>query len=538
MSSFVIAGKADDPSFARAEYAAKQVQAIVPNIHVRLEMKHPDHWKEFFNTICRQYDFAYYSEDFAGPLVWTLEGDLVGGSADFVQNICMEKFGIKDPPAVTDPVFKQIASDNLKQVKQQLQREHDGAPLAECCDAARAKAQAEGLLCSTVFSEKKQMVLKGSCVEVWTCPSLVPNAESCHQEYGSGQPARIASGLQVCAVGQEASHLVLLHPTALVEKQLVLVPRRLTRELTRRELDEEAVKGSSKVDDTAPDATPIDQDTAAATPADASHAVESMEGVPSQTEEELSKVSVLEVQQHKFRQDTDEDLSLQDFIAAMELLLNVGGVATWSGIRGGCEYRHPLETHIQVLPFPLHSAGDASPLRYPLELQLERALHDGQTALPSFPFRHMLTAVAMPDGARNSPVEYAKAAMQAYEAAIASPDMGGPRQPRAMAFTSSWMIVMPLAPPEEGSARHEAWLKLPPLHPCGLCGLVVTPPIEQSFPETAGGAPLKNGCLVSTRAEEESIPEGSPEYEVACREVRISCHVSERPFEAMGVWAL
>lgn len=67
-----------------------------------------------------------------------------------------------------------------------------------------------------------------------------------------------------------------------------------------------------------------------------------------------------------------EDLSLPDFIAAVELLLGcperrvfspwrggsslrplprsqVGGVATWSAIRGGSEFRHPLETHVQVI---------------------------------------------------------------------------------------------------------------------------------------------------------------------------------------------
>lgn len=67
-----------------------------------------------------------------------------------------------------------------------------------------------------------------------------------------------------------------------------------------------------------------------------------------------------------------EDLSLPDFIAAVELLLGcperrdvfptdgaiavtalprsqVGGVATWSAIRGGSEFRHPLETHVQVM---------------------------------------------------------------------------------------------------------------------------------------------------------------------------------------------
>ncbi|CAE8591130.1 unnamed protein product, partial [Polarella glacialis] len=115
MSSYIIAGKADDPSFARAEYAAKQVLALYPNIFMRFEMKHPDEWRDFINSICRKYDFAHYPADFSGPLVWTLEGSLIGGSADFVQAVCLEKFGIKDLPSVSDPSFKHMAADNLKQ---------------------------------------------------------------------------------------------------------------------------------------------------------------------------------------------------------------------------------------------------------------------------------------------------------------------------------------------------------------------------------------------------------------------------------------
>merc|ERR1712228_768333 len=71
-----------------------------------------------------------------------------------------------------------------------------------------------------------------------------------------------------------------------------------------------------------------------------------------------------------FRADASEDLGLEHFLAAAEALLNFerGGVVTWCGIRGdteAAEFRNPLDTHLQVLPFPL--SGDraaVSPLRY------------------------------------------------------------------------------------------------------------------------------------------------------------------------------
>lgn len=515
MSTFVIAGKADDPSFARAEYAAKQMQAMVPNIFVHLEMKHPDHWREFITTAFRMYDFRGYPDEFAGPLVWTLEGDLVGTSADFVQKICMEKFGVKDPPGVNDPLFKQIAADNMKQVKLQLAREQHGAPLSERVDAAHSKATAEGKLSPMIFEEQKQFVLQGACLEVWTCTQLGQQAEDSRKAYAESQPARLEEGLRICRVGQEESHLVLLHPMPLVPKHMVLVPQRFTQDITSGQLAQEASTELSE---------------------------EERSTMPDLSEEERSTVSKVEIQPHNFRTNLDEDLSFPDFAAAMELLLNVGGVATWSAIRGGSEFRHPLDTYVQVLPFPLHSAGEESPLRYPLELHIERALREGNSALPVFPFKHVLKGVPKPSGSdgsdRTATMSYAKAALQAYEAAVAAAGSAAAGQSRLVAFTTSWLLLMPLDTPEVGSARHEAWLKIPPLHPCALCGLVVSPPSELGFPETAGAPSLKDGRLVSTRAEEEGILEESPEFEAASREVRISSQILQRPAETVGIWAL
>ena len=76
---------------------------------------------------------------------------------------------------------------------------------------------------------------------------------------------------------------------------------------------------------------------------------------------EVRETPTLLVPPHRFGSDASQDLSLQDFTAAAELLLQVPGVATWSGIRG-TEFRHPLETHLQAIygiswPFPVTFAG-------------------------------------------------------------------------------------------------------------------------------------------------------------------------------------
>ena len=68
---------------------------------------------------------------------------------------------------------------------------------------------------------------------------------------------------------------------------------------------------------------------------------------------EVRETPTLLVPPHRFGSDASQDLSLQDFTAAAELLLQVPGVATWSGIRG-TEFRHPLETHLQAISWPFH----------------------------------------------------------------------------------------------------------------------------------------------------------------------------------------
>jgi len=404
----------------------------------------------------------------------------------------------------------------------QLQREQNGPSLAERCDTAQAKAKDANLLSPMMF-EQRQLILQGASFEVWSSTVLAEKQDEIRSAYTDGQAARLDPGLRIGKIGQEDSHVIVLHPSPIVDKHLVLLPLRQTQDVSFKQLAEEEAAASAEAQEQAAPAS------------------DGGEAATAQVQEELAKVAKLEVLPHKFRAVPEEDLSHLDFVAAMDLLLNVGGIGTWSGLRGSSEYRHPLETYIQVLPFPLNSAGPDSPLRYPLEFYIERALQEGKKSLPVFPFRHYLAPVSVspaPEGAPRLPQEYAKGLMTAYETAVSTKGMGGPGQSRAIAFTTSWLLVMPLAPPDVSSPQHEAWLKLPPPHPCSLCGLLINSQIPSGFPETAGGMGLSNGKLVSTRAEEEGIAEGSPEFDAAIREVRISSQLPDRPAESAGIWAL
>lgn len=500
MASYIIAGKADDPSYARAEYAAKQVESFCPNIFFKYEMKHPDDWKEFINAVFRKFDFEGYPEDFPGPLVWSHEGQLVGGSAEFVGKVCIEKFGMSSPPSVTDPMFKQIATDNFKQVKTEQYREKRGPSLMELIESSHERASSAGLFQPRRFADRRKCRVQGNSMEVWVSDTLDHERAQFREEFGNGQPARVDARLVVSQVGMEHSHLVVLHPRPIVAKHLVLPLRRDAKDI-------EGEAGAS---------------------------VE------------------LEIPPHNFRARDEEDLSLEDFSAAIEILMSgKGGVATWMGLRGASEYRHPIDTHIEVFPCPVHSTDPDSPLRFPLDLLFERAVKDKVGDLKLLPFRHTFVGFPVPEGAaKPSASELAKAAQKAYETARGSPKKD---DSCAVAFSTSWLLIIPLMPPDASSVHHEAWLRMPPPPPCALCGVVICPQVSRSFPEVAG---MHDGLdeasaggdssdadegrlrLVTTRAELERIPVGSPEYEMAEREVRISSTILDSPLGILGVWAM
>eukprot|EP00439_Symbiodinium_sp_Y106_P038757 s1295_g4.t1 len=296
----------------------------------------------------------------------------------------------------------------------------------------------------------------------------------------------------------------MLHPRPVVPKHIVLVPGRFVEEVTEAQLAQEEAKAEES-----PEAAP-----------------EALPEAPQDMQQE---------------QDGSQ----------------VGGLATWSAIRTGSEYRLPLETHLQVLPFPLGCQG--SNQRFPLESYLELLQKEKEKevpdSLPIFPFKHVLMPIPAPavaDG-KASPVEYAKPAALTYDAALLK--LNGSRQGGSMllAFTTSWMLMAELTPPEVGSPEHEVWLRLPPLHPCAFFGFVICPPVEIGFPETAGGR-LSQNKLVSNRAAEErdgslcdgmnghdnnckeGIMEDAPDFEKAKKEVRVSFQIYSRPTETMGYW--
>jgi hypothetical protein len=469
MSSYIIAGQADDIVYARLEYVAQQIGNAYPGVTFHTEMKHPKDWKPFLVAVLTRYDFDGFGEDFTGPLVWTPEGELIGDSMMFFDKVVGPKFGVKDVPPPHDPMFQQISGDNMQKVQQDLLRKTKGAPFQDLCEESLLKAKE--CIQVPIFVERRRVLAGGATFEVWISATLAAERSSLRKEFGDGQSAVVPAALKVAPIGFEGTHLALLHPQPLARKHLALVTARHVTE--------------------------------------AEHSVT--------------------IPPSFFRLDSQADLAREDFSAAAEALVSVGGVATWMGLKGGSEYRHPLDTYIQVLPFPVHSVGEDSATRYPLELGIERALRadkPNDEFAKLFPFRHSFSKIDSPGQAK----ELTEALMSAFERM-----RGNSRGSCMLAFTTSWMLFVPLNPPDVSSHLHATWLSIPPPPPCALIGAVVAEAVR-GYPVTPCSPVL--GELISNRAVEEGIPETyKEEWEAARREPRISPEILNHPARIIGVWA-
>lgn len=505
MTSYFVAGKADDPGFARVEYISKLIKEEYPNLSFHMEMKHPDDWKAFVTSIFRRYDFQGYNEEFPGPLIWTSEGHLVGNALDFVQKIYTEKLGLKAAPEVTNPMFRNIAKDNLAEVKAQKHRARVGVPFEEKCATAFQAGKKNGFIQPPTFDTVTSSHTDGVRVELRTSKALsarikapgsegeTGEAEASSNDQGSDLPAP----LLVAEVGQEHSHRLILAPNPLGPRHMLMVPRRFSR-MTKQS---------------------------------------------SENVEVLSRFA-----------GGEEDLGLDDFHAAAEVLLQKKdrSVAFWLGT-SKLTLGQPVDTHLQVLPDGFESE-DLNGLPYPSKLQMTRVLKEGMASVPMLEGASIFHALEIPPGDPDlaNPSELAQSLNVAYETARARPGIkeltSTPGSGVMVAFAYNWLVLVPLRAPKQGSGFEEAaYAQMPPPPACALLGVVICPSVEKQWPETAWGdsvLPDASGgkserALVESRAEVLCIPEETAEYKKAEKEVMVRWNVLEKdPLAPLKLWGV
>ncbi|KAJ3188130.1 putative malate dehydrogenase 1B [Gaertneriomyces sp. JEL0708] len=121
MAHFIIAGRADDAEFARAEMLSHHLQRNLPDFHVKLVPKLPSEWEAFAAEMFDQYgwkqrparDRTYKDLTSLPQMVWRESGELIesaGHSSDYLELI---KITYNEEFYVDENTLREIARENL-----------------------------------------------------------------------------------------------------------------------------------------------------------------------------------------------------------------------------------------------------------------------------------------------------------------------------------------------------------------------------------------------------------------------------------------
>lgn len=91
MSSYIIAGSADNPDTALCEEIAKRIKAKYSNIDFRIIIKHPSEWENHLQEVCRIYGFRHKPN----PIIYTFDGKIIGDKDAFLRTTS-KYFGISE----------------------------------------------------------------------------------------------------------------------------------------------------------------------------------------------------------------------------------------------------------------------------------------------------------------------------------------------------------------------------------------------------------------------------------------------------------
>jgi hypothetical protein len=83
MVTYVVASKANNPYLAECQIVGEYLELNTSDVHVKFVIKDTSEWKEFVESVCRTYGFPKKT----CPLVYTLEGTLIGDGSDFLAHI-------------------------------------------------------------------------------------------------------------------------------------------------------------------------------------------------------------------------------------------------------------------------------------------------------------------------------------------------------------------------------------------------------------------------------------------------------------------
>ncbi|CAK6448144.1 unnamed protein product [Pipistrellus nathusii] len=123
MAKFVLAGRADDPYYAKAELLADYLQKNLPDFHIYKITQHPHDWEEWLKDVCEKNKWSHKSS----PIIWRElldrggKGLLLGGYNEFLEHAQLY-YGVTS--SMTSELMKAIALENMEaHIQKELEKE-------------------------------------------------------------------------------------------------------------------------------------------------------------------------------------------------------------------------------------------------------------------------------------------------------------------------------------------------------------------------------------------------------------------------------
>ncbi|CDW89049.1 UNKNOWN [Stylonychia lemnae] len=137
MVTYIIASKAKNPYLAEAlgEYLQKNCN----DVFVKTVIKHKKEWAEFLDSVCRTYGFKKRS----CPLVYTIEGTLIGDAQQFVEHV---KDKYSKAIAITKDTQKKRTQQNVSMINEYMRKKKDGLTLGEKIEQHLREIKTSGLV--------------------------------------------------------------------------------------------------------------------------------------------------------------------------------------------------------------------------------------------------------------------------------------------------------------------------------------------------------------------------------------------------------
>jgi hypothetical protein len=83
MANYIIASTPDNPKLSHCQLLAEFAMENSPDVNVTCIIKDKSEWEEFVDAVVRSYGFDQKSD----PLIYTLQGDLIGDGERFVDHL-------------------------------------------------------------------------------------------------------------------------------------------------------------------------------------------------------------------------------------------------------------------------------------------------------------------------------------------------------------------------------------------------------------------------------------------------------------------